>query len=96
MTQDLHTYGPFALFAAFTFTGLIWVYLAFPECKGRSMETMDSLFTMPWYKVGRASTRTGDGLSAVTWAEEAVSCELSELKDASSSLHLERKPDGQA
>lgn len=54
MTETMHAFGPFALFAAFTFVGVFWLIVAFPECKGRSMEAMDDLFNMPWYKVGRA------------------------------------------
>lgn len=52
MTLTMHSYGPFALFAAFTFCGTVWVFFAFPECKGRSMESMDELFSLPWYKIG--------------------------------------------
>ncbi|GME37071.1 Sugar transporter [Neofusicoccum parvum] len=44
MTAAMRAWGPFALFAACTAAGVVWVYLAFPECKGRSMETMDQLF----------------------------------------------------
>jgi len=57
MTISMHSYGPFALFAAFTFVGILWVYLAFPECKGRSVEKTVQLFNLPWYKVGRHSVR---------------------------------------
>ncbi|RFU28110.1 hypothetical protein B7463_g8222, partial [Scytalidium lignicola] len=53
MVEAMHAWGPFALFTACTFVGTIWVYLAFPECKGQSMESMDYLFMLPWYKVGR-------------------------------------------
>ncbi|KAI9925259.1 hypothetical protein ASPWEDRAFT_120685 [Aspergillus wentii DTO 134E9] len=52
MTVDMHSYGPFALFAAFTFVATVWVFLAFPECKGRSMESTDALFRLPWYMIG--------------------------------------------
>ncbi|KAK0650931.1 putative quinate permease [Lasiodiplodia hormozganensis] len=53
MTVTMHAWGPFALFAAFTGVGVVWVWLAFPECKGRSMETMDQLFVRKWWQVGR-------------------------------------------
>lgn len=55
MTQDMHAYGPFALFAAFTFCGIVWVFLAFPECRGRSMESTESLFLLPWYRIGSSA-----------------------------------------
>ncbi|KAG9943815.1 general substrate transporter, partial [Aureobasidium melanogenum] len=57
MIEDMHSYGPFALFAGFMVVGFVWVYLAFPECKGRSMEHMDALFNKSWYKVGPASVK---------------------------------------
>ncbi|KAB8207124.1 putative sugar transporter [Aspergillus parasiticus] len=52
MTEAMSPWGPFALFAACTFCGIIWVFLAFPECKGRSMESTETLFVLPWYKIG--------------------------------------------
>ena len=60
MTQSMHSYGPFALFAAFTFCGTVWVFFAFPECKGRSMESTDELFSLPWYKIGFAKVPLSD------------------------------------
>ena len=53
MVTAMHSYGPFALFTCCSFVAVIWVWFAFPECKGRSMESMDALFTLPWWKVGR-------------------------------------------
>lgn len=47
MTLYMHSYGPFALFAAFTFVGTVWVFFSFPECMGRSMEETDVLFSLP-------------------------------------------------
>ena len=88
MTQDMHAYGPLALFAAFTFVGVLWVYLAFPECKGRPMETMDSLFDVPWYKVGRASTGKASNME-VGIESNGMSRHITyDTKDAPSSLHL--------
>ncbi|CAG8918965.1 unnamed protein product [Penicillium salamii] len=54
MTEAMHAYGPFALFAACTFCGIVWVFFAFPECRGRSMESTESIFLFPWYKTGFA------------------------------------------
>ncbi|KAL4916139.1 general substrate transporter [Aspergillus aurantiobrunneus] len=52
MTEDMHAYGPFALFAAFAACVTAWVYVAFPECKGRSMESVGAIFSLPWYRTG--------------------------------------------
>ncbi|KAL3478844.1 general substrate transporter [Aspergillus californicus] len=62
MTEDMHSYGPFALFAAFTACATVWVYFCFPECKGRSMEDVDTIFSLPWYRTGfsRVPSETGN------------------------------------
>ncbi|KAL4758072.1 general substrate transporter [Aspergillus foveolatus] len=52
ITEDMHAWGPFALFAAFTACGTAWSYVAFPECKGRSMENVGTNFSLPWYRTG--------------------------------------------
>ncbi|KAL4898059.1 sugar transporter [Aspergillus ambiguus] len=52
MTADMHPWGPFALFSACTFIGTVWVFFAFPECKGRGMESTNEMFALPWYKLG--------------------------------------------
>ncbi|OKL56733.1 hypothetical protein UA08_07867 [Talaromyces atroroseus] len=60
MTESMHAYGPFALFAAFTFCSTAWVFFAFPECKGRNMESTEALFERPWYKIGLAPVSRDD------------------------------------
>ena len=60
MTLSMHPYGPFALFAAFTFCGTLWVFFAFPECKGRSMESTVELFSLRQYKIGFAQVPLPD------------------------------------
>ncbi|KAL4896426.1 general substrate transporter [Aspergillus ambiguus] len=52
MIVDMKSFGPFALFTAFTVCATAWVFVAFPECKGRSMESADTLFSLPWYRIG--------------------------------------------
>ncbi|KAG5939076.1 hypothetical protein E4U53_007893, partial [Claviceps sorghi] len=44
--------GTFWLFAAVTILGGLWVWLSVPETSGRSLENMDRLFELPWYKIG--------------------------------------------
>jgi hypothetical protein len=45
--------GTFWFFAAFTILGGVWVWFTIPETAGRSLESMDRLFALPWYKIGR-------------------------------------------
>ncbi|KAF2218576.1 putative quinate permease [Elsinoe ampelina] len=44
--------GTFWFFAAITLIGGVWVWLQIPETAGRSLEAMDALFKLPWYKIG--------------------------------------------
>ncbi|PLB50041.1 putative sugar transporter [Aspergillus steynii IBT 23096] len=60
MTVSMQAWGPFALFAAFTGLATGWVFVAFPECKGRSMESADQLFSLPWWRIGFVRVPSGD------------------------------------
>lgn len=44
--------GTFWCFAAVTILGGIWVWVSVPETSGRSLESMDRLFDLPWYRIG--------------------------------------------
>ena len=44
--------GTFWCFAAVTFVGGVWVWFFVPETGGRSLESMDRLFELPWYRIG--------------------------------------------
>lgn len=44
--------GTFWMFAAVTAVGGVWVWVTVPETAGRSLETMDRVFLLPWYKIG--------------------------------------------
>lgn len=44
--------GTFWSFAAITIIGGFWVWFSVPETAGRSLENMDRLFQLPWYRIG--------------------------------------------
>ena len=44
MMLNMNVWGPYLLFSLFTFASAVWVWLCFPEFKGRSLESMDDLF----------------------------------------------------
>jgi hypothetical protein len=52
--------GTFWFFAAVTILGGLWVWFVVPETAGRSLESMDRLFSLPWYKIGRYGNREAD------------------------------------
>lgn len=49
--------GTFWLFTVITILGGLWAWFFIPETAGRSLESMDRLFTLPWYQIGRYGTR---------------------------------------
>jgi sugar porter (SP) family MFS transporter len=53
-------HGTFWFFAAVTMLGGLWVWFAVPETAGRSLESMDRLFELPWYKIGRYGNRDAE------------------------------------
>lgn len=52
--------GTFWCFAAVTILGGIWVFLSVPETSGRSLESMDALFELPWYRIGLYGNKDAD------------------------------------
>lgn len=44
--------GTFWFFAVVTVMGGLWVWFSVPETAGRTLESMDRLFALPWYRIG--------------------------------------------
>ncbi|KKY37780.1 putative quinate permease [Diaporthe ampelina] len=57
--------GTFWCFAAVTVLGGAWVWFFVPETAGRSLESMDRLFALPWYKIGLHGNKDADELDVV-------------------------------
>ncbi|KAJ6153555.1 Major facilitator superfamily domain general substrate transporter [Penicillium chermesinum] len=52
--------GTFWFFSAVTVLGGAWVWFSVPETAGRSLESMDRLFSLPWYKIGRHGNKDAE------------------------------------
>lgn len=65
--------GTFWCFAAVTLLGGVWVWFFVPETAGRSLESMDRLFELPWYNIGRYGNKDAEARDEVyeTKMEEA-------------------------
>lgn len=88
MVLAMTSYGYFAFCAAVCFLGLLWVWLFVPELAGRSLESTDELFNLPWYKIGRQGGKLAPDAEAVlehTWANEKSEDAAAEAKG----LHVE-------
>ncbi|KAJ6088188.1 Major facilitator superfamily domain general substrate transporter [Penicillium sp. IBT 16267x] len=73
--------GTFWLFSAVTLLGGIWVWFSVPETAGRSLESMDRLFALPWYRIGRHGNKD---------AEERDEVMDTKMEMTGTSQHVER------
>jgi len=53
MFLDMTEAGTMFFFSCITGIGLIWVYFCLPELAGKSLESIDAIFELPWYMIGR-------------------------------------------
>ncbi|KAI6785920.1 uncharacterized protein J7T54_006259 [Emericellopsis cladophorae] len=53
MLITMQSWGFFAFFTAVPVAGIVFVWFFVPEMAGRSLESTDALFALPWWKVGR-------------------------------------------
>ena len=82
-TGGINPNGTFWCFAAVTIVGGMWVWVSVPETAGRSLESMDRLFSLPWYKIGLHGNRDAE-------EQDFAEGEKSEVQ------HLERAGPGTA
>lgn len=52
--------GTMFFFSAVTFIGFLWVWFFLPETSGKSLESMDRMFELPWYLIGRKGKQISD------------------------------------
>ncbi|KAJ5798609.1 Major facilitator superfamily domain general substrate transporter [Penicillium pulvis] len=74
--------GTFWFFSAVTILGGVWVWFSVPETAGRSLESMDRLFALPWYQIGRHGNRD---------AEEQDEAMDTKMEMIGTSQHVERQ-----
>lgn len=53
MMIALKPYGAFYFFCGVLAIALFWAWFFVPEVAGRSLESMDEIFNLPWYLIGR-------------------------------------------
>ena len=53
MLLAMDNYGAFYFFVGVMLIGLFWAYFFVPEISGRSLESMEEIFSLPWYLIGR-------------------------------------------
>ncbi|CAK9441148.1 uncharacterized protein LODBEIA_P50170 [Lodderomyces beijingensis] len=59
MMIAMNSYGAFYFFVGVLAISLVWAFFL-PELKGRSLESIEEVFTLPWYKLRRCNTLVPD------------------------------------
>lgn len=68
--------GTFWCFAAVTVLGGLWVLISVPETSGRSLESMDRLFDLPWYRIGLYGNKDAELQDAAYSEKEQAAHEM--------------------
>lgn len=53
MILSMKPYGMFYFFVAVNVISIAWAWFFIPEVSGRSLESMEEIFNLPWYLIGR-------------------------------------------
>jgi hypothetical protein len=74
--------GTFWFFAVITIIGGIWVWFSVPETSGRSLESMNRLFDLPWYKIGMHGNEDADRQDAAIGDKEREAGTVEQIENA--------------
>lgn len=74
--------GTFWFFAAVTIVGGLWVWFSVPETAGRTLESMDRLFALPWHRIGLHGNQDAA-------ERDALDAELSRKEDLVAQTHTD-------
>lgn len=67
--------GTFFFFFGVLAVALVWCWFTIPEIAGRSIESMEELFSLPWYKIGRQGAELApdnSGVNRVRFDEDGL------------------------
>lgn len=77
--------GTFWFFAAVTIIGGLWVWFSVPETAGRTLESMDRLFQLPWHQIGRHGNQDAE------IKDQAVDEKMEMMDEQGAAQHVERQ-----
>ncbi|KAH9870002.1 hypothetical protein J1614_006923 [Plenodomus biglobosus] len=96
MFISMTTGGTMMFFSCVTTVGLLWVYFFLPETTGKSLESLDEMFNLPWHLIGRKGaqlTRGTGGMSEIldTSGEKAATVEMENADVHTHTQRVEQK-----
>jgi hypothetical protein len=82
-------------FSCVTLIGLGWVWFFLPETAGKSLESMDEIFNLPWYLIGRkgAQLTKGTGGMSEVLDNDGEKAAISHMEDSGVETHTQRMPE---
>ncbi|KAI7279527.1 putative quinate permease [Hortaea werneckii] len=86
-SEGLTPSGTFYFFGVISVLGAIWVWLCVPEASGRSLESIDQLFELPWYKIGLYGRKFAEDYDR----EQSTREQLDEKRDRVVIEHMEAR-----
>lgn len=72
MLIRLKPYGTFYFACAILVIGLFWSWFFLPEISGRSLESMEELFSLSWYLIGRKGSKLCPDNSEVSYSNKQM------------------------
>ena len=69
MMISMNKYGAFYFFSGVLGIALLWAWFFLPEVSGRSLESMDDVFQLPWYMIGRKGASLRPDHSELNYVE---------------------------
>lgn len=70
MRTGITDHGSMFFFAGVILLGLAWSWFFLPEVSGRSLESIDEMFSLPWHQIGRQGHKLVPETSAATVLQE--------------------------
>ncbi|KAK6203218.1 quinate permease [Scheffersomyces amazonensis] len=72
MLLGMNRYGTFYFFSGICLISLFWAWFFVPEVSGRSLESMEEVFNLPWYLIGRKGAQLCPDHSALNRITQSI------------------------
>ncbi|CAH2354624.1 high-affinity glucose transporter Hxt2p [[Candida] railenensis] len=98
MMIAMNNSGAFFFFVGVLILALLWAWIFIPEVSGRSLESMEEIFSLPWYQIGRKGAQLCPDYSEVNKisyhkenAGQAGEIQYDDHHSKASAEHIERR-----